>query len=179
MSSINGVNNIFPAPQIKAGEARKKAVPEETGEGLNVSMNKLIIELTLNFRAESKNSFGTQAGVKALSDPAGIDLSAFQYNGRPITDLSQDEAKALISEDGYFGVENTAKRIFDFVSGMAGDDLEKMQIAKDAVLKGFDEAKEAFGGTLPDISHRTINRALEMIGTKISSLGGSVVSVKA
>ena len=178
MSNINGINNIFPAPQLKAGEARKK-VPEETKEGLNVSMNKLIIELTLNFKAESKNSFGTQAGVKALSDPAGIDLSAFQYNGRPITDLSQDEAKALISDDGYFGVENTAQRIFDFVSGMAGDDLAKMQVAKDAVLKGFDEAKEAFGGTLPDISHRTINRALEMIGTKISSLGGSVVSVKA
>jgi hypothetical protein len=95
------------------------------------------------------------------------------------TELSQDEAKALISEDGYFGVKNTAQRIYDFVAGNAGEDPEKLQVARDAVLKGFKDAEAVFGGKLPDISYKTLDKLLEMIDAKISALGGSVVDLKA
>ncbi len=179
MSNISGINKNFSVPQVKTNEGGKRVASKETGESPKMQMNKLIIELTLNIKTESKDGFGTQAGIKALSDSIGIDLSQFQYNGKPITDLSQDEAKALISEDGYFGVKKTAQRIFDFAVGMAGDDPKKMQAARDAVLKGFKEAENIFGGKLPDISHKTIDKVLEMIDAKISALGGSVVDGKA
>ena len=105
----------------------------------------------------------TQAGIKNFLDSGSIDLSKLIYNGKSITELSQPEAEALISDDGYFGVDNTALRISNFAAAQAGDDLEKLQTARDAVLKGFREAEDLFGGTLPDISYQTINKALELI----------------
>lgn len=186
MSDINGINKNFSIPHFKydekmgqANEGEKKAAFKKTMQSPATEVNKLIVELNLNIKIESKDRFGTQAGIKAFSESAGIDLSQLTYNGKPITELSQDEAKALISEDGYFGVKNTAQRIFDFAVQNAGDNPEKLQVARDAVLKGFKEAEDVFGGSLPDISHRTLAKLLEMIDEKIRAVGGSVVDVKA
>ncbi|RJQ17913.1 MAG: hypothetical protein C4560_07900 [Nitrospiraceae bacterium] len=182
MSNINEVSKNFSTADLKMGranEGRKKSDFKETGESPATLVNRLIVELNLNVKVESKDRFGTQAGIKALSGSSGIDLSQLTYNGKPITELSQGEANALISEDGFFGVTNTARRIFDFVAGKAGDDPEKLQVARDAVLKGFKEAENSFGGTLPDISYKTLEKLLAMIDEKIRTLGGSVVNVKA
>ena len=61
------------------------------------------------------------------------------------------EAQQAISEDGYWGVKQTSQRIFDFASALAGDDPEKMKKYQDAVEKGFSQAEEAWGGSLPSI----------------------------
>jgi len=58
-------------------------------------------------------------------------------------------------------------------------DPEKLQAARDAVLKGFKDAEAVFGGKLPDISYKTLDKLIEMIDAKISALGGSVVDLKA
>ena len=122
MTNISGVNKNFPASHAaydkktgRANEADRKA----SLQGSATQMNKLIVELNLNIKIESKDRFGTQASINQLIEPSGIDLSQLIYNGKPITELSQDEAKTLISEDGYFGVKNTAQRIYDFVAGNA------------------------------------------------------------
>jgi len=186
MSDINGINKNLSTPHFKydekmgrANEGERKTAFKETIQSTAAQVNKLIVELNLNIKIESKDRFGTQAGIKAFSESAGIDLSKLIYNGKPITELSQDEANELISEDGYFGVKNTAQRIFDFAVRNAGDNPEKLQAARDAVLKGFKEAEDVFGGTLPDISHKTLAKLLEMIDEKIRALGGSVLDVKA
>jgi len=41
------------------------------------------------------------------------------------------------------------------------------------------QKKAVFGGKLPDISYKTLDKLLEMIDAKISALGGSVVDLKA
>ncbi len=69
--------------------------------------------------------------------------------------LSQQDALALIAEDGYFGVEQTSDRIVDFAIGMAGGDQSRLDAILAGVEKGFQEALEAFGGWLPDISYQT------------------------
>ncbi len=186
MSDISGINikpfiNQSPKDE-KSGqvhEGKNKDTSKKTVESAATQVNRLIIEMHLNIKIESKERIGTQAGIKKHSESAGIDLSKLMYNGKPITDLSQDEAKALISEDGFFGVKNTAQRIFDFAVKMAGDDPERLQSARDAVLKGFKEAENIFGGTLPDISYDTIDKVLELMDEKIRGLGGSVLDVKA
>ena len=69
--------------------------------------------------------------------------------------LSVEEAQSLISKDGYFGVEQTSERIFQFAAGM----IQAFPEHKDAVLEGFlggfAEAEAAFGGALPEISYQT------------------------
>ncbi len=61
------------------------------------------------------------------------------------------DAEAAISEDGYWGVKQTSARIFDFAKALAGDDPEKMKKMQDAVEKGFKQAEDAWGGSLPGI----------------------------
>ena len=64
-------------------------------------------------------------------------------------------AQAAIAEDGEFGVRKTAERILSFARSMIGDDPSRLQAVRDAVSLGFDQAKEALGGALPDISNQT------------------------
>lgn len=65
------------------------------------------------------------------------------------------EAQAAISEDGYWGVKQTSQRLFDFAQALAGDNPEQMKKMQDAIEKGFKQAEEAWGGSLPSISGET------------------------
>lgn len=77
--------------------------------------------------------------------------------------MSPEEAAAAVAEDGYWGVEQTASRIFDFAVAASGGDISKLQAIKDAVLKGYEQAKNDLGGWLPDIASRTIERVMERL----------------
>ncbi len=72
-----------------------------------------------------------------------------------------DEAKALIGEDGYWGVEQTANRILDFAKALSGGDPSKISLLKDAVEKGFEQAAGVWGDELPEISQKTYDRIME------------------
>ena len=109
----------------------------------------------------------------------GLDLKSIGYEGKPIQELSQDEAKALIAEDGFFGVAKTSDRIADFVLAGAGDDVEKLKAGREGILRGYNQAEKAWGGTLPDISKETLEKALEKVDKKLASLGVNVLEQNA
>lgn len=69
------------------------------------------------------------------------------------------QAQKDIAEDGYYGVQQTADRLFDFASALAGDDVDKMKEMQEAMQKGFDQATKAWGKKLPDISQNTLDAA--------------------
>ena len=69
------------------------------------------------------------------------------------------QAQKDIADDGYYGVQQTADRLFDFASALAGDDVEKMKKMQAAMQKGFDQATKAWGQKLPDISQKTMDAA--------------------
>ena len=80
-----------------------------------------------------------------------------------ISEISQEEAVELISEDGYFGVEKTSDRIVDLAIAAAGGDTSKLAAIKEGVEKGFNEAMEVFGGSLPDISYDTYDAVMSKL----------------
>jgi len=80
-----------------------------------------------------------------------------------LAEITQEEAAELVSEDGYFGVEKTSERIFQFAVGIAGGDPSRIDAIKDGVDRGFQEALDAFGGWLPDISHDTYDTVMEKL----------------
>ncbi len=82
-----------------------------------------------------------------------------------ISTVSQEEATELISEDGYFGVDQTSDRIVDFAVGIAGGDPTRLDTIKEGVEKGFNEALEAFNGWLPDISYDTFDAVMNKLDT--------------
>ena len=71
------------------------------------------------------------------------------------------QAKEEISENGYWGVNQTSDRIFEMAMALSGGDSEKMDKMLDAFKKGFDQATKAWGKSLPDISQKTYDAVME------------------
>ena len=80
-----------------------------------------------------------------------------------MTQMTVEEAQELISEDGYFGVEKTSDRIVEFAINAFGNDPAKLEEMKQAIDKGFKDAEEAFGGTLPEISQQTYDAIMQKL----------------
>lgn len=80
----------------------------------------------------------------------------------PIDEETRAAAQAEIAEDGFWGVDNTAERIFDFAKTISGGDTSKKELLLSAIEEGFAKAKEAFGGELPEISQKTYDKVMAL-----------------
>lgn len=90
------------------------------------------------------------------------DIWKFLASGDYTVDAqTKAQAQADIAEDGYWGVEQTSSRIYDFAVALAGDDAEKMEEMRAAFEEGFEQAKEAWGGELPEISQKTYDAVMK------------------
>lgn len=107
----------------------------------------LLRELVVNMLKEQGVEFQTSNGNQEID----------------ISNLSQEEATELIGEDGYFGVGQTSDRIVDFAISLAGGDPSRLAAIKEGVEKGFSEALDAFGGSLPDISYETYDAVMNKL----------------
>ncbi len=72
-----------------------------------------------------------------------------------VTEAAKEAAKEAISEDGYYGVEQTSTRILEFAKALSGGDTSKADELLDAFKKGFKEATKSWGKELPEISQKT------------------------
>lgn len=109
----------------------------------------------------------------------GIDTESIGYQGKELSELTQEEATDLVSENGFFGVTNTSDRVAQFVISGAGDDLEKLKEGREGIIKGFNDAENIWGSTLPDIAYQTQDRTLELIDKRIAELGGNIIDSEA
>jgi hypothetical protein len=102
--------------------------------------------------------------VHRLLDRQGVTWeSAMAGETVEIDDETRAEAKALIADDGYWGVEQTSTRIFNMAVAHAGGDTEKLDQIKAAIEKGFEMAKETLGGELPEISMATYDAVMKKL----------------
>ncbi|EAJ8706603.1 hypothetical protein BTL18_04520 [Campylobacter jejuni] len=164
-----------------------KDVDKNTLEKLNALGGKGITQIYLvQFQQQTMNtvigSSNAQTGLDSLLNGANldtaksilknIDFASLGYSGKNPLDMNTDELQQLVSEDGFFGVENTASRIADFVIKGGGDDVEKLK-------KGFEQAEKMWGGELPQISQDTIDAALKKVSDRIDELGGKTLDLQA
>ena len=80
-----------------------------------------------------------------------------------VRDLTPEQARELVDEDGYWGVEQTSDRIVQFALSLAKDDVSLLEKIKAGVVKGFEQAKQDFGGELPDISQKTFDAVMSKL----------------
>lgn len=99
-----------------------------------------------------------------------MSLKDIGYEGKPITELTTGEATELISEEGFFGIEQTSQRVANFVFNFSGEDLEILEQGREGIVQGFEEAKKMWGDELPQISHDTQAKTLELIDLKIQEI---------
>ena len=130
-----------------------------------------------NLLAQGSLSFNAPKNLSEIL--SGLDSASIGYNGKSLNELSSDEADDLISENGFFGITNMADRIASFVLNGAGDDVEKLKAGREGAAKGFEDANKIWGGELPEISKKTIEKTLETLDKKIAELGGNVLNVSA
>ncbi len=96
------------------------------------------------------------------------------------------KAKEDISEDGYWGVNQTSDRIVDFAIALSGGDTSKADMLLDAFKEGFEKATGTWGKDLPDISNQTYDAVLNKFdawkngtynsGSSNASAGGTSIT---
>lgn len=163
----------------KESKSIEKTINDAAVE-VSISMNAQIVLFSMNASDMVKSNTYVQSLFSKSQDlfdflsgketPDGMSLANIGYTGKPITELSEDEASELINEDGFFGIKQTSDRVANFVLSFAGDDIELLKKGREGVVRGFEEALKMFGGELPEISHKTQERTLSLIDEKINSL---------
>lgn len=119
----------------------------------------------MQINAGDKARYGMlQKLVANLLKEQGIDTKIAAGDSEiNIADITPEEAQKLVSDDGYFGVQQTSDRIFQFAVGTAGGDTSRIDAIKEGIDKGFAEAKKAFGDWLPDISYQTYDAVMKKL----------------
>lgn len=180
---VNAVSNVQAAyaseynSGAKKVSERKEEVKESPGavyeagekevKSATYSINKMSAEdranLVNQLKADAKaresqfvsmvqKMMGQQTNAYGQANNIWQFLAKGDFTVDPATKL---QAQQDIAEDGYYGVKQTAQRIFDFASALAGDDVDKMKEMQAAFEKGFKMAEKTWGGKLPDISYET------------------------
>lgn len=153
-SQINGTSAVY--------EASSKG--DSASAGTYSQNTELINKLKLDAEAHTQQL--QNIVNQLLSKQAGVAYNANSglkslYESLQVDDATRAQAQADIAEDGYWGVNQTSSRIFDFAMALSGGDPDKMEKMKDAFLKGYDKATAAWGDKLPDICKNTYDAVLK------------------
>lgn len=135
----------------------------------NAVTKKMDSALVAKLKADSENRINQmQSLVEKMFQKQGITIGTADDMWKQLAsgNFTADaetiaQAKEDISEDGYWGVNQTSDRIFDFAMALSGGDEEKMQQMKEAVEKGFKMATKSWGQDLPDISNKTYDSVMK------------------
>ena len=147
-NSVNVNRNFQNAP----GKADEAAIRGYKGQSVLQMKNAAVADyVNQNFTQQSGVNFWKNISNSTTFTPSAFALAA--YNKAEATSEKYDD---------YWGVEATAQRLFTFAKAIAGEDDKLFNTMKNAFLKGFNQASSAVGGKLPDISHQTKSRTLEL-----------------
>jgi hypothetical protein len=133
---------------------RRAFVPGAAGKGASAGKAGIIETSTLFHRAVTEYK---ETLAKFTRAHQGKDVEAVE---------AADVEKAEI-DLGYWSVENTATRMFDFATALFsdkgdGDRQKHLELMVAGMEKGYSEASEEMG-ELPDISRQTVDLAKEML----------------
>ena len=162
-----GVSVEFSSAGVEAAEAAKEAAATETEstdpakKDYDAIINKLNTELDAH----------TQQLQNLVNELLGKQADTYQTSladtYKKLAELADPEtieqAKKDIADDGYWGVEKTSDRMVEMAKALAGDDPTKADKLIEAVKKGFEQAKGAWGEDLPEISGKTVDATIKKL----------------
>lgn len=170
MVSMNTNLSVLSGIKEQSLYARGHAANKNTG--LKYSAKSEIFQFSFQIKTDTRQQLSNQNAIINFSQLTKEDKANLFYLDTPISELSSDQASSLVKDDGYFGIDKTSQRIIDFVLKGAGDDLDRLKAGREGVLRGFAEAEKAWGGQLPEISYKTIEKGMKALDNRIAELGG-------
>ena len=172
--SSNSLNTNITAPsKIKTNYTEK--ISQDDVDEIKQEITKRSNDMMLNSVFAQTEASSRVDDIEAAYESFQNFLSDIGYDGKPIAELSQDEAAQLVSEDGIFGVKQTSERMANFVINGANGDEELMRAGREGMLQGYKEAEAMWGGELPEISQETMKKALEIVDKAMYDLGFSIL----
>ncbi len=111
-----------------------------------------------SFRSLVQKSIMGQGNALAAGDEFWRFLASGNFT---VTEAAKAEAQKAISEDGYWGVNQTSDRIIEFAKALTGGDPDKIEEMRGAFEKGFKEATKTWGKDLPEISGKTYDAVMQ------------------
>jgi hypothetical protein len=95
--------------------------------------------------------------IRPLVEQQGLNMAKVASGDQKLSvdPKTIEAAQAAVAEDGEFGVQKTAERILSFAKAAIGADPSKLDSIRAAVEKGFQDAQDILGGSLPEISQKT------------------------
>lgn len=135
--------------------AKLKADQESRLSSLKSLVEKLITKQGQSF------AWANASGEDLMNDSEF--WNAIRTGNFEVDEETAAQAREDISEDGYWGVKQTSDRLVDFAKALTGGDSSKIEDMREAIKKGFDEAKKLWGGELPEISKQTYDATMEKL----------------
>ena len=110
-------------------------------------------------RAKIDISWSDANSTNSISIDISLSGSNKTEGAYKLSEAERAQAEELISEDGFFGVNQTTARIMDFAKALVGESAsgDRIELMRTAVQKGFDEVARLFGGfnSFPDVTKQT------------------------
>jgi len=185
-SNVGSINSTLKSEKSISKEESsgiKDLYTEKLTKDETVGLKKQIMENANSFALQSTNiqTTASNPGNQFKKDYENFQsfLNGIGYQGKPIADLSKDEASKLVSENGTFGVKQTSERIANFVINGAGGNEDLLRAGREGMLQGFKNAEKMWGGKLPEISQQTMSKATEMVDMAMNDLGFSILNKEA
>ena len=106
----------------------------------------------------------------------GVQIDASRFGMPEVATNPEDAAKA-VSDEGDWGVDAVATRIFDLASAIAGNDPDKLESMRAAVEEGFNQAGITWNNAtgldkMPEITEKTYNEIMSRFDQRAEELAG-------
>lgn len=172
----SGVSNSYPSTSVSRETASKTETKKTADTGViyepstsaKDSSTKVTdyssIVASMKKELSSKNEQLQNLVNKLLSNQAKKYISlSDMFKDIQVDEQTRIQAQKDISDDGYWGVEQTSDRLVSMAKALSGGDSSKADAMISAIEKGFDEATKAWGDELPDICQKTIDAAKQKL----------------
>ena len=170
--SLNGINAGYAATAATAIEkvqkadkatasSKESAYKSEAGATYETTVSASSkrtknAALVAQLKADSEKRFTQMFQKQGIAIGTADDMWKVLASGNFTADADTiAQAKEDISEDGYWGVNQTSDRIFSFALALSNGDEKQMEKMVKAVEKGFSLATKSWGQELPSISSDT------------------------
>ena len=172
--SLSGVSLQQSEEATSHGEAVKGLTKDQIGilqDGIDRAYEVMIKTLT---EQNVKMQGWLDDGIGRLNFD-GVAVDAYKF-GLPEVATTPEEAEKAVSDEGDYGVDAVADRIFKMADAIAGGDADKLDKMWGAIQEGFKLAKSFWKDTtgedeMPDITQKTFDAIKQRIDDRKAEIG--------